>query len=93
MEGEPVAILQQFGWTELRRWNYTRCHASREAVQRLLRLADGRYAVARSTQGRAFADLDAALKFAEVDREAYHAGQQASPYGGPGPAVGEWVER
>jgi len=91
---EPVDLLHEYCGVVLHRWRYERCHGSREATVRVLRLADGRYAVDRPrVDGRAFPTLDEALAFAALVRERYHMQQQASPYGGPGPSVGEWVEK
>ena len=91
---EPVDLLHEYAGEVLHRWRYERCHMSRQATVRLLRLADGRYAVDPPRgQGMAYPDLDEALSRAEAVMDDYHAGQQASPYGGPGPDVGEWVER
>lgn len=93
---EPVDLLHEFGAEVLHRWRYERCHMSRQTTVRVLRLADGRYAVDPAgprRPGRAYADLGDALADAERDRAAYHAGQVEHPYNGPGTSVGEWVEK
>jgi hypothetical protein len=92
---EPVNLLHEHGGEVLHRWRYERCHGSREATLLVGRLADGRFysSLARSFSGRAFLTLPDALAFAEAERARYHAGQEQDRYGGPGPAVGEWVER
>ena len=94
VDGEPVDLLHEYGGEVLHRWRYERCHMSRQATVRVLRLADGRFAVdVPRGQGEAYGRLATALSRARAVMDDYHAGQVEHPYNGPGTSVGEWVEK
>lgn len=92
---EPVDLLRGDVVEVLHRWRYERCHMSRQADQVVGRLADGRFYASRprDTDGYAAATVEEALLIAAVLRAELAAGEKRRTYHGPGPDVGEWVEK